>query len=158
MKRALLTVLACAALVLPVSARAADSQFGGCFAGGQLCAGPSATITVGEFNLATQKFSGGVSPGIGYGVTYAPDCWYAVGLAGYLAFSVGGSQPNSARPALMLSFANYLRVGAGLSVTERDVGTLRQWSLLFGVGADFGGTTSYLGEQTNGPLAQRMAP
>lgn len=124
-------------------AYAAESQFGGCFAGGRACAGPSATITVGEFNLARQKFSGGVSPGIGYGITYAPDSWYATGIAGYLSFSVGGSQPNSARPALMLSFANYVRVGVGVAITEQDVGTLKQWSLLFGLGADFGSTTSY---------------
>lgn len=135
-------LLFAAVLLTALPARA--EQFGGCFAGGKLCAGPSATITVGEFNLATQKFSGGVSPGIGYGMTYAPERWYATGLAGYLAFSVGGAQPNSARPALLLSFANYLRLGVGLAVTERDVGTLKQWSLLFGIGSDFGGSPSYV--------------
>jgi len=126
-------------------ARAADSQFGGCFAGGQLCAGPSATVTLGTFDLATQKFAGGVSPGLGYGLTYAPDRWYAVGLAGYLAFSVGGGQPNSAKPAVIASFANYLRLGAAYSIAEQSVGTLRAWSLVFGVGADFGGTPTYAG-------------
>jgi hypothetical protein len=130
-------------LLLAKTAKA-DSQFGGCFAGGTICAGPSATITVGEFNLSTGKFSGGVSPGLGYGLTYAPDQWYATGLAGYLAFSVGGSEPNHARPSLMFSFANYLRIGAGLAITEQPVGTLKNWSLLFGIGADFGGTPKYL--------------
>jgi hypothetical protein len=138
-----------AAMTLLWSGRslAADSQFGGCFAGGQLCAGPSATITVGEFNLTTQKFSGGVSPGIGYGMTYAPDAWYATGLSAYLAFTVGGGQPNSARPALMFSFANYVRLGMGMAITERDVGILQQWSLLFGLGSDFGGSPTYTGSR-----------
>jgi hypothetical protein len=122
----------------------ADSQFGGCFAGGKVCAGPSATVTVGEFNLSTSKFSGGVSPGLGYGLTYMPDAWYATGVAGYLAFSVGGEQPNHARPSLMFSFANYLRIGAGMAITEQPIGTLKQWSLLFGIGSDFGGSPKYL--------------
>lgn len=122
-------------LLWPSCARA--GEFGGCFAGGALCAGPSATLTVGEFNLATQSFSGGVSPGIGYGLTLNPSQWYATGLAAYLDFSVGGGKPNRARPALMLSFADYVRLGAALTVTERDEApTLFQWSLLFGVGRD----------------------
>lgn len=133
-----------ATIVLMVSAPAAAQQFGNCFASGKLCAGPSATITVGEFNLATSKFSGGVSPGLGYGLTYQPDQWYATGLAAYLAFSVGGSGPSNAKPSLMLSFANYIRIGAALAITEREIGVLKQWSLLFGLGSDFGGSPKYV--------------
>jgi hypothetical protein len=132
------------ALTLFAAAPAAAQQFGGCFAGGTVCAGPSATVTVGEFNLSTSKFSGGVSPGLGYGLTYMPDAWYATGLAGYLAFGVGGEQPNHAKPSLMLSFANYLRLGVGVAITEQAVGTLKQVSLLFGIGSDFGGSPKYL--------------
>ena len=128
-------------------AGAAESQFGGCFAQGRLCAGPSATITVGEFNLSTSKFSGGVSPGIGYGVTYAPDAWYATGLAGYLAFSVGGGQPNLAKPSLLVSFANYIRLGVSYSIAEQAVGTARAFSIAFGLGSDFGGSPTYAGRR-----------
>jgi hypothetical protein len=138
---ALLAILALM-LLTPGKARA-DQQFGGCFAGGQLCAGPSATVTVGALNLATSKFSGGLSPGLGYGLTFAPDQWYATGLAGYLSFTVGGGEPNHAMPSLMFSFANYVRIGAGLAVTEQDVGMLKQVSLLFGLGSDFGGSPKY---------------
>lgn len=134
-----------AAVFLILAPREASAQqFGGCFASGALCAGPSATITVGEYNVTTGKFGGGASPGLGYGITYAPDRWYATGLSLNLAFSVGGGQPNSARPALMLSFANYVRIGVGMAITEQNVGTLRQWSLLFGLGSDFGGSPQYL--------------
>ena len=132
-----LAVMFVAGMALLGTARAAE--FGGCWSSGVYCAGPSATITVGELNLAEQKFSGGVSPGIGYGVTWQPAKWYSTGLAAYLDFSVGGSKPNRARPALMLSFANYVRIGAALSITERTgQGMLAQWSLLFGIGSDIG--------------------
>jgi len=145
-------VLVLGSLLFASSARA-DQQFGGCFAGGQLCAGPSVAITVGQFNLATSKFSGGVSPGVGYGVTYRQDQWYATGLAAYLAFTVGGSDPNQAIPSLMLSFANYVRVGAGVSITEQSSGpALTQWRLLFGFGSDFGGTPKQVQDVKDGRI------
>lgn len=137
-------LLASVLAILLIAGTAHAQQFGGCFAEGKVCAGPSATVTVGEFNLASSKFSGGVSPGLGYGLTYQPDQWYATGLAAYLAFSVGGSTPNSARPSLMISFANYVRVGVGMAISEQDVGVLKQWSVLFGLGSDFGGSPKYL--------------
>jgi hypothetical protein len=143
----LVWVFVCFAIMLfwPSCARA--QEFGGCWSGGIYCAGPSATVTVGELNLATGKFSGGVSPGLGYGVTWQPGRWYATGLAGYLAFAVGGGAANQARASFLLSFANYVRVGAGVSLTERDVGgMLSQWSLLLGIGSDFGASPGYLRE------------
>jgi hypothetical protein len=117
----------------------ASSQFGGCLVGGDVCLGPSATITVGEFNLSTSKFAGGIVPGIGYGATYRPNEWCATGAALYLSFLVGQGQPNQAVPTLMLSFANYVRLGVGVSITEQDSGPAKtQWKILFGLGSDFG--------------------
>jgi hypothetical protein len=102
-------------------------------------AGVSTAITVGEFNLSTSKFAGGVVPGIGYGITVWPNKWHAVGLAAYLSFIVGKGQPNQAAPTLMLSFASYVRLGLGAIVQEQEAGPARtQWRLLFGLGADFG--------------------
>lgn len=118
---------------------AAESQFGGCFAGGAVCAGPSATITVGEYNVTRAKFSGGVSPGLGYGVTYAPDRWYATGASLNLAFSVGES--SYAKPGLVLSFANYVRLGVAAYLYEGR----REFAIVGGLGADFGGTPSFAG-------------
>ena len=136
-------------ILYSATARADDSQqFGGCLAGGDVCLGPSASITVGEFNLSTSKFSGGVIPGIGYGATYRPNEWYATGAALYLSFLVGQGQPNQAVPTLMFSFANYVRLGLGLSVTEQDSGPVStQWKILFGLGSDFGGSPKYVKTQ-----------
>ena len=131
------------ALCLPVRPSWAQ-EFGGCTATRSICAGPAVAITVGQFNLATSKFSGGLNPGVGYGLTYATDKWYATGLAGYLSFAVGGNEPNQAFPSLLLSFANYVRVGAGVSIRETDGPVLTQWRLLFGLGTDFGGSPRYL--------------
>jgi hypothetical protein len=101
-------------------------------------------VTVGQFNLATSKFSGGLNPGVGYGLTAYQDRWYATGLAAYLAFSVGGGEPNQAIPSMLISFANYLRVGAGVSIVETDGPVRTQWRLLFGLGTDLGGSTKYV--------------
>jgi len=126
----------------------AEPQFGGCFASGNLCAGPSAAITVGEYNFSTAKFAGGVIPGVGYGLTYKPESWYATGLSFYLQFVVGQGQPNQAVPALMLSFANYLRLGLALQITEQLTGpTKREPVLMFAIGSDFGGSPSYVRQQ-----------
>lgn len=143
----LAVVLALASLLLAGSAQAADVQFGGCIRNGAVCFGPSATVTVGQFNFATSKFTGGIVPGVGYGATYAPTEWYATGLAGYLSFTVGQGAPNEAIPSLMLSFANYVRVGAGVSITETEGPVDTQWRLLFGVGSDFGGSPKYVASQ-----------
>ena len=125
---------------------APSPQFGGCFASGKLCAGPSAAITVASFNLATSQFSGGISPGLGYGVTYAPDQWYAVGLDLYASLRLGQGQPNQATFSAMGHFANYVFIGVGPSITQEPTGTpaLVQWSVLGGFGVPIGGSTSYL--------------
>ena len=136
-----------AALLLAGAARAQSPQFGGCIREGSVCFGPSATVTVGQFNFSTSKFSGGIVPGIGYGATYAPTQWYATGLAAYLAFTVGQGTPNEAIPSLMLSFANYVRLGAGVSITETAGPVDTQWRLLFGLGSDFGGSPRYVAGQ-----------
>jgi len=128
-------------------------QFGGCFAQGQVCLGPSASITLGELNLATSKFSGGIIPGVGYGVTYAQSEWYATGLALYFSFKAGQDGPNQAIPSLVLSFANYVRVGTGVAITETDGPVQTQWLLLFGLGSDFGGSPKYTQAQQQKALA-----
>ena len=101
----------------------------------EICAGLSASVSLGEYNLTTGKMAGGIFPGVGYGATYKPDAWYATGVAAYLSFSVGGSQPNQLAPTVMVSFANYVRVGIGALVRENYT---TQWRVLFGMGSDFG--------------------
>ena len=120
-------------------------QFGGCFSAGSVCLGPSAAITVGQFNLSTSKFTGGFIPGAGYGATFMADTWHTVGGDLYLSFVVSQSLPNNAIPTIMVSFANYARVGLGYSITEQPVGSaLKQPLLMFGVGSNFGGSPAYV--------------
>jgi hypothetical protein len=134
-----LSVIAALLCLLVAKASAEDGpRFGGCFSGGALCVGPSAAITVGELNLSTGKFSGGVIPGVGYGIVYQPSKWYATGLAAYLSFLVGRGQANQVAPTLMVSFASYIRLGLGAIVQEQEAGPARtQWRLMFGMGSDF---------------------
>ena len=153
-------LLVCAAILLGLAVLAwsppakADPQFGGCFAEGKVCLGPSASITLGELNLATSKFSGGIIPGVGYGVTYAQSEWYATGAALYFSFKAGQDGPNQAIPSLVLSFANYVRVGTGVAITETSGPVQTQWLLLFGLGSDFGGSPKYVqAQQRNAKLA-----
>ena len=46
-------------------------------------------------------------------------------------------------PSLVLSFANYVRVGTGVAITETSGPVQTQWLLLFGLGSDFGGSPKY---------------
>lgn len=114
-------------------------QFGGCSALGRVCAGPSASLTIASYNLATGKFSGGVTPGIGYGVTMSKGKWYSTGVDVYAAFRLGQGQANQAAFSLMGHFADYVYLGVGPAITEREGSPLVQWSVLFGFGAPIGG-------------------
>jgi hypothetical protein len=112
--------------------------YGGCLSGGTVCFGPSASITVASFNLATSQFTGGVQPGVGYGVTYTPPSapWAAVGADIDASLRLGQGQPNTATFSLMGHFANYIFLGVGPSITQEPVGVpaLVQWSILGGLG------------------------
>lgn len=145
----------------PVRAQPADRLLGSCYATetfSQFCFGPSAAITLGQYNLTTGKFLGGVMPGAGYGITLFADKPYQTGLAAYASFRAGGGTdvPNQAIPSLVLSFANYIRIGFGCAFTEQPVGPVsRQWLINFGLGADFGGPEPVSAYRTN-LKAERM--
>jgi opacity protein-like surface antigen len=152
LKKIALTLAAAAALAIFAAAPATaqsptpTTQFGGCFSAGKLCAGPSAAITIAAFNLKTSEFSGGVSPGIGYGLTYAPDQWYAAGVDLYASLRLGQGQQSAATFSLMGHFANYIFVGVGPSITQGASGqsAVVQWSILGGLGVPIGGTAAYV--------------
>jgi hypothetical protein len=143
-----LALIATALAILLFGIRLAKAETGGQFGGcvsPTLCLGPSATVTVGQFDFSSSKFSGGIMPGLGYGATYAPSSWYATGAALYMSFLVGQGQPNQAIPSLMLSFANYVRIGVGVAIVEQDSGPVKtSWKLLFGLGSDLGGSPAYV--------------
>jgi hypothetical protein len=158
---ALCTAFVCTYAICAAStahAQTPSPQFGGCFSDGTVCLGPSAAITVGEFNLSTSKFTGGFIPGAGYGATFMADTWHTVGVDLYLSFVVSQSVPNNAIPTLMLSFANYARVGLGYSITEQPVGSaLKQPLLMFGVGSNFGGSPAYVKAQFSRAVEAALA-
>jgi|ERR1700690_2486873 len=111
--------------------------YGGCFDGGVLCAGPSASIIVARFNLADSTFTGGVNPGVGYGLTWTPPSapWAAVGLDLYASLQLGSSVPNNVAFSFMGHFANYIFLGIGPTITQRTgQSALTQWSILGGLG------------------------
>ena len=122
-------------------------QFGTCFGVDQkTCVGPAVSVTVGEFNLNTSKFAGGIVPGVGYGVTYSGPV--QLGAALYASFLVGQGQPNQLAPSLILSIANYIQIGAGPEIIEQPSGPAQiQWRLLFGLGTSFGVSPSYVKAQ-----------
>jgi hypothetical protein len=111
--------------------------YGGCFNGGVLCAGPSASIIVAKFNLADSTFTGGVNPGVGYGLTWTPPSapWAAVGVDLYASLQLGSSVPNNVAFSFMGHFANYIFLGIGPTITQRTgQSALTQWSILGGLG------------------------
>jgi hypothetical protein len=121
-------------------------QFGGCIltvspTECRLEAGPSVAVTVGKYESG--KFSAGVLPGVGYGLTLYPQRWYSLGLAGYGQLSVGGAAPSSGTLSVLMSFAEYVRLGVGRTFLEGGGGST---ALLFGLGLDFGGSSSYVRE------------
>ena len=102
-----------------------------------LQAEPAAAVTVAKYESG--KFSGGLLPGLGYGVALFPRRWYAVGAAAYFQLSVGGALPSAAALSGLLSFASYVRVGLGSTWTEQATGPLkRSTAYLFGLGSNFG--------------------
>jgi hypothetical protein len=134
----MLMLLAFATLAICASAAIAFAQpasppAGGCFSP-TLCVGPSASLTVAAFDLTTSQFSGGVSPGIGYGLTYTPPtaAWAAVGVDVYASLRLGQGQPNQANLALMLHGLN-VYVGVGPSIIQGPP-TIVQWSIFAGPG------------------------
>ena len=155
---AALVLLAAGTLLFasPVFAQASpvEPQYGGCFNNGTICLGPSVTITVGEFNFSTSKFAGGIIPGVGYGATFMANTWHTVGLDLYLSAILSQSVPNNVVPSLMLSFANYVRIGLGYSFTEQSSGpVLKQMLLLGGIGTNFGGSSGYVKAQVEAQVA-----
>jgi hypothetical protein len=113
-------------------ARAEDPRFGGCLKNGTTCFGPSVSLSVVAIDLKDGSVTSGVSPGVGYGVVFASDQWYRTGLAGYASFR-DTSTGQRVVPSLVVSFAEYLRLGIGQQIG----GGSHPFGIL-AIGADFG--------------------
>ena len=134
-----------AVLCLAMMARAetpTSPQLGGCLANNAVCFGTAADVVLTKVGLSSSNkgISGGFSTGVGYGVTVAPDKFYATGLDLFLNVNLSGSSALASRvsPALMVHAMNYLFLGVTLDVTaptdtSSSYGT--GWSLLLGFGS-----------------------
>jgi len=121
---------------MPTAPAPASPPAGGCFSP-TLCVGPSASLTVAQFNLATSNFSGGVSPGIGYGLTWTPPTapWSAVGADIYASTKLGQGVPNQVSFALMFHWLNaYLGIGPSIIQGASGQPVTVQWSIMAGPG------------------------
>ena len=117
------------------AARAQDTggpKFGGCLANQTTCFGPSVSLSVVAIDLKDGSVTAGVSPGVGYGVMLASDKWYRYGFAAYASFRDTATGQRVV-PSVVVSFAEYLRLGVGVQVG----GGGTPFGLL-AIGADFG--------------------
>jgi hypothetical protein len=137
-------------------------RFGGCSSGGFFCAGPSASISLVGWNFKQERFRLGLTPGFGYGVTFFANDWYQTGLAVYVSVLSQPDRPTVATPAVVLSFAEYVRLGLAVDVVERTATTPSgsEASFLFGFGFDFGRTHTSAKTENNvfGPEPPPPAP
>jgi len=131
-----------------------DRRLGGCFSNGTICAGPSASASFVVLDLTSGTSKGGFVPGAGYGLTFFADKWYNVGTAMYLSYVTGNDIPSTLTPTLVLSFAEYVRIGFGFehtdkqSVSEGGAVTPSKTDLLLvlGLGIDIGATPASKGK------------
>lgn len=96
---------------------ATPTRFGGCNKVGTLCYGPAANLSLVLFNMRTKDFTLGVVPGVGYGVTFFASQPYKLGV-GFFGNFKGNSanSPSSGMASAVVSFAEYVRIGAAYEV------------------------------------------
>ena len=165
----ILVLAALLALAVPTVARAdtpTSPQLGGCVANGAVCFGTAADVVLTKVGLSSDNkgISGGFSTGVGYGVTVAPDKFYATGIDLFLNVNLSGSAAVASRvsPALMLHAMNYLFFGVAMDITApTDVSSSygTGWSLLLGFGSTITSITPGYAkaEATRQLTAARMA-
>ena len=116
---------------LSMVAHADETRFGGCWSDGEWCVQPTASVFVGRVKLNDGTFSGGLIPGIGYGINYESG-WIKAGSAVYLATDFV-SDTKSINTNIVFSFMEYIRLGIGVDIIE---GSGTSPILLFGIGAN----------------------
>lgn len=96
---------------------ATPTRFGGCSKHGNFCYGPAANLSLVLFNMRTGDFTLGVIPGVGYGITAFANQPYKVGVGFFGNFkSKSENSPSSGMASVVLSFAEYVRLGAAYEV------------------------------------------
>lgn len=123
-----------------VANSAPDRKLGGCSRSGFLCAGPSATLSLVAWDVKAARWVTGFQPSVAYGIELWATEWYRVGFALGAGVAMQDGAMRSGTVSGVLSFAEYLRVGAALEVigsTDTSPAGHRPF-LLFGLGSDFG--------------------
>jgi hypothetical protein len=133
------------------------SSFGGCWdlPGGQIaCTRVSGAAFLGQYDVTTGKFGGGLTPGAGYGFSLTSGdptkSWLEGAMDVYLAAQFGQTSaadgtpiPNNVVVIGVLSFADYVRVGFGPTWIEQPSGPAKAHYLIyFGLGSSFGEETN----------------
>jgi hypothetical protein len=126
-------------------AQAATQKYGGCLTPGsygQICVGPRAGVLLTRYDFTgplSGKFTGGFQPGAGYGIILQSSDpmqnWKMVEFDIFGSAMVGGSGatiPNSFALTGMLTFFNYVTVGAGSQWTEQPVGSAKSGLFITG--------------------------
>jgi hypothetical protein len=123
-------------LCLAGPARAEEPKFGGCLASHPgTCFTPAVSVNVLAMSIRDGKLTSTFDPGIGYGVSFFSDRWHKIGLTGTASFPTYEGE-RRIEPALMASFAEYVRIGFSCPLY---VGALKDNArVLLGFGADFG--------------------
>lgn len=107
------------------------SQYGGCNKAGTFCYGPALSLSLVGLDLRSGKFTAGIIPGAGYGMTFFADKPYQLGVGGYAAIQ-SGPETTSGMFSGIVSFAQYVRTGVGWQIVGGSHATL----LMLGLGAD----------------------
>ena len=133
-----LLALSAALVSRPVHAQSASQKYGGCLdpaSYGQLCFGPRAGVLITRYDFSgplSGKFTGGFQPGAGYGVMLQSadptQNWKMIELDVFGAAAIGGSAatlPNNFSLTGLLTFFNYVSLGAGCQWTEQAAGSVK---------------------------------
>ena len=114
-----------------------------------ICFSPAANITVGLYNVNTGKFSKDFQAGVGYQVTFASSQWYRSGVGLFLNADLSDT-PNRVTPSIMISIAEWARLGVGMMFISQDSGgPTHQFLLMLAGGATYTGTVSVASVQAN---------
>jgi hypothetical protein len=120
-KRALWVAVGLALLLWPACVRAEESRFGGCTASGKVCLAPAAALSVFQYNLKTGDIAGGVTPAIGYGLTWKTSL-VDLGAAVYAGVQFSRERQNTASGQILFSGARYLVFGPGFVMLQQTTG------------------------------------
>jgi hypothetical protein len=139
---AALTALAVVFVAGQAHAQTADPQLGTCTASGSTCFAPAVAVSVASYNFSSKNIAAGVTPQVGYGLTY--HALVDVGAAIYLGASVGQGAPNNMNLTLLADVANWLRFGPGVSLIQ---GGSAEFLFFIGTGTNIVGSSAYVKKQ-----------